>query len=104
LTAGPGDWKGDFVINAFVLVQAQGAAIAELAPRLAEIPGVREAHSVAGGNADIVVLVSVRTHEDIAKVVTEAISREPGVMSTHTMIAFRSFSAADVSSAFGDFG
>ena len=92
------------MINAFVLVRADPAAVADLAPRLAAIDGVREPHSVAGADADIVVIVTVREHEDVARVVTEHIGREPGVLSTTTMIAFRSFSETDASDAFGDFG
>lgn len=92
------------MINAFVLVHAEPDAVADLAPRLAEIEGVRESHSVAGADADIVVIVTVRDHEDVARVVTEHIGRESGVLSTTTMIAFRSFSQADVADAFGDFG
>ena len=92
------------VINAFVLIRAEPDAVADLAPRLAEIDGVRESHSVAGADADIVVIVTVREHEDVARVVTEHIGREPGVLSTTTMIAFRSFSQADAADAFGDFG
>lgn len=92
------------VINAFVLIRAEPDAVADLAPRLAEIDGVRESHSVAGADADIVVIVTVREHEDVTRVVTEHIGREPGVLSTTTMIAFRSFSQADAADAFGDFG
>ncbi len=91
------------MINAFVLVHAEPDAVAELAPRLAAIEGVRESHSVAGADADIVVIVTVSNHEDVARVVTEHIGRESGVLSTTTMIAFRSFSQADVADAFGDF-
>jgi len=91
------------VINAFVLVRAEPDTVADLAPRLAAIDGVRESHSVAGADADIVVIVTVREHEDVARVVTEHIGREPGVLSTTTMIAFRSFSEADAADAFGDF-
>ena len=92
------------MINAFVLIRAEPDAVADLAPRLAEIHGVRESHSVAGADADIVVVVTVREHEDVARVVTEHIGRERGVLSTTTMIAFRSFSEADAADAFGDFG
>lgn len=87
-----------------MLIRAEPDAVADLAPRLAEIDGVREAHSVAGADADIVVIVTVPEHEDVARVVTEHIGRERGVLSTTTMIAFRSFSQADASDAFGDFG
>lgn len=92
------------MINAFVLVHAEPDAVAGLAPRLAEIDGVREAHSVAGADADIVVVITVSDHEDVARVVTEHIGRESGVLSTTTMIAFRSFSRTDAADAFGDFG
>jgi len=92
------------VINAFVLIHAEPNAVADLAPRLATIDGVRESHSVAGADADIVVIVTVREHEDVARVVTEHIGREAGVLSTTTMIAFRSFSQDDAADAFGDFG
>ena len=104
LTTSRPRWQAEPVINAFVHVQADAAAIADLAPRLAAIDGVRESHSVAGSETDIVVIVTVPTHEDIARVVTEHISREPGVVSTITLIAFRSFSQGDVVDAFGDFG
>ena len=87
-----------------MLIRAEPDTVADLAPRLAEIDGVREAHSVAGADADIVVIVTVPEHEDVARVVTEHIGRESGVLSTTTMIAFRSFSQADASDAFGDFG
>ena len=97
-------WQAAPVINALVLIRAEPDAVADLAPRLAEIDGVRESHSVAGADADIVVIVTVHEHEDIARVVTEHIGREPGVLSTTTMIAFRSFSQADAADAFGDFG
>jgi hypothetical protein len=40
----------------------------------------------------------------VARVVTEHIGCEAGVLSTTTMIAFRSFSQADAADAFGDFG
>ena len=62
---------------------------------MAEIDGVRESHSVGGSDADIVVIVTVPEYEDVATVVTEHISRVPGVRSTTTLFAFRSFSQAD---------
>ena len=92
------------MINAFVLIFADADAIADLAPRMAEIAGVRESHSVGGSDADIVVIVTVPEYEDVATVVTEHISRVPGVRSTTTLFAFRSFSQADAGDAFGDFG
>ena len=92
------------MITAFVLIGAAPEAIADLAPALADIDGVREAHSVAGGDTDLIAVVRVPTHQDIATVVTERIAKLPGVTSTGTMIAFRSYSDADLDAVYEGFG
>lgn len=92
------------MITAFVLIDADPQSIAELAPRLAEIDGVREAHSVAGTDTDLVAILRVPTHEAIADAVTAVIAKLPGVRSTRTMIAFRSYSADQIDAGFDDFG
>ncbi len=92
------------MITAFVLIGADPDAIAGLAPALAEIDGVREAHSVAGGDTDLVAIVRVPTHRDIATVVTERIAKLAGVRSTGTMIAFRSYSDDQLEAGYEGFG
>ena len=92
------------MINAFVLIKARPDAIAELAPALAALDGVREAHSVAGSDTDIVVIVTVPDHGAVAHVVTEQIVMIPGVLDTQTMIAFRSFSDAQLDATYEGFG
>ncbi len=92
------------MINAFVLIKARPDAIAELGPKLAGIDGVREAHSVAGSETDIVVVVTVADHSAIADVVTDRIVKVDGVIDTQTMIAFRSFSDAQLDAALEGFG
>ena len=92
------------MITAFVLIGAEPDAIAELAPALAEIDGVREAHSVAGGETDLVAVLRVATHQDIATVVTERIAKLRGVTTTGTMIAFRSYSADQMQAGYEGFG
>ena len=64
-------------ITAIVLIEAEPDAIADLGPRLTEIDGVAEAHSVAGGDTDLVVIVKVTDHESIARVITEHIAKLP---------------------------
>ena len=68
------------------------------------IDGVAEAHSVAGGDTDLVVIVKVTDHESIARVITEHIAKLDGIRSTSTMIAFRSYSAEVMDAAFDGFG
>lgn len=92
------------MINAFVLIKARPDAIAALGPALAGIDGVREAHSVAGSDTDLVVIVTVADHAAIADVVTDEIVKVDGVVDTQTMIAFRSFSDEQIDAALEGFG
>ncbi|MFV2039490.1 MAG: Lrp/AsnC family transcriptional regulator [Acidimicrobiales bacterium] len=92
------------MITAFVLIGAAPDTIAELAPAIAEIDGVRETHSVAGGETDLVAILRVPDHEAIATVVTERISKLDGVKSTSTMIAFRSYSSDQLDAGYEGFG
>lgn len=92
------------MITAFVLIQAEPDAIDELAPALADIDGVREAHSVAGSDIDLVAILKVPDHGAIATTVTSRISKLPGVRGTQTMIAFKSFSKGELDAAYEGFG
>ncbi len=91
------------MLVAFVLIQARPDAIVELGHALADTPGVREAHSVAGSGVDLVAVLAVPDHEAIATVVTEHIARLDGVLDTTTMIAFRQYSTAELDAGYGDF-
>jgi len=85
------------MVHAFVLVDAQPASVADLAEKLTDIDGVAAVYSVAG-EADLVAVVRVRQHEELADVVTRHISRLPGITNTRTMIAFQAYSRHDVES------
>ena len=91
------------MLVAFVLIQARPDAITALGQSLADTPGVREAHSVAGSGVDLVAVLSVPDHEAIAAVVTEHISKLDGVLDTTTMIAFRQYSTAELDASYDDF-
>ena len=78
-----------------MLIDAEPARVADLAVELAEIPGVSEVYSVAG-HADIVAVVRVRRHEELADVVTRGISRLEGITTTRTLIAFQAYSRHDL--------
>ena len=83
------------MVHAFVLIDAEPARVADLAVELVEIPGVSEVYSVAG-HADIVAVVRVRRHEELADVVTRGISRLEGITTTRTLIAFQAYSRHDL--------
>jgi len=91
------------VIVAFVLIEARPDAIADLGQALADTPGVREAHSVAGSDTDLVAVLAVPDHEAIAAVVTERISKLDGVLNTSTLIAFRRYSTQQLDATYDDF-
>ena len=84
------------MLHAFVLIDAEPARIAELAEELADTEGVSEVYSVAGESADIVAVVRVRQHEQLAEVVTRLIAARPGIISTSTLVAFRAYSRHDI--------
>lgn len=83
------------MVHAFVLIDAEPARVADLSGELAGLDGVAEVYSVAG-HADIVAVVRVRHHEELADVVTRGISRLPGIIDTKTLIAFQSYSRHDL--------
>jgi DNA-binding Lrp family transcriptional regulator len=83
------------MVHAFVLIDGEPSRVADLAAELAGIDGVSEVYSVAG-HADIVAVVRVRRHEDLAEVVTRRISCLPGIVDTRTLIAFQAFSRKDL--------
>ncbi len=83
------------MVHAFVLVDAVPARVAELAEELADVEGVAEVYSVAG-HADLVAVVRVRRHDELAEVVTRRIHRLPGITDTRTLIAFQAYSRHDL--------
>jgi DNA-binding Lrp family transcriptional regulator len=89
----------DTVITAIVLIHAVADGIPETAQAIADIEGVSEVYSCAG-DVDLIAMVRVRSHEDLADLIPAKIGRVPGVIDTDTHIAFRSYSTADTESAF----
>jgi DNA-binding Lrp family transcriptional regulator len=83
------------MVHAFVLIDGQPARVADLAVELAGIDGVSEVYSVAG-HADIVAVVRVRRHDELADIVTRHISQLDGVIDTRTLIAFQAYSRKDL--------
>ncbi|MHB8328612.1 MAG: Lrp/AsnC family transcriptional regulator [Acidimicrobiales bacterium] len=84
------------MLHAFVLIDAEAARISPLAEELVDVPGITEVFSVAGGVADLIAIVRVRHHDDLAEVVTKRIAVLPGIESTTTLVAFRAYSRHDL--------
>ncbi|ATL66903.1 Lrp/AsnC family transcriptional regulator [Nocardia terpenica] len=87
------------MITAIVLIHAEAARIPETAQAVAEIEGVTEVYSCAG-DVDLIAMVRVRDHGQVAEVVTGQINKTAGVQRTATHIAFKSYSRSDVEAGF----
>ena len=87
------------MITAIVFVKADVARIPEVAEEIAALAGVSEVYSVTG-QIDLIALVRVRNHEDVANVVADKLNKVTGVNETETHIAFRAYSQHDLESAF----
>ncbi|MCP2165299.1 Lrp/AsnC family transcriptional regulator [Goodfellowiella coeruleoviolacea] len=87
------------MITAIVLIQANTDSLPETAQAIADIEGVTEVYSCAG-DVDLIAVVRVAAHEDLAALVPGRISKVPGVLDTDTHIAFRSYSRRDTEAAF----
>jgi DNA-binding Lrp family transcriptional regulator len=84
------------VVHAIVLINAEPARIGALASEIADLDGVSAAYSI--GDEDIVVIIRVSDHEQLADLVTASIAAQPGVVRTRTLVAFRLYSQADLES------
>jgi DNA-binding Lrp family transcriptional regulator len=87
------------VITAIVFVSAAVDRITEVAEKIAALPGVSEVYSVTG-EIDLIALVRVRSHEEIAAVVADQLNKVDGVLATETHVAFRAYSKHDLEAAF----
>lgn len=87
------------MITAIVLVKTAVDRVDEVAESIAGLPAVTEVYSVTG-EFDLVALVRVRHHEQLAEVIPGGLNKVAGVLSTETHMAFRTYSRHDLESAF----
>jgi DNA-binding Lrp family transcriptional regulator len=87
------------VITAIVLVHTAADRIPETAQAIADLDGVAEVYSCAG-DVDLIAVVKVAEHEQLADVIAGRLSKVEGVQDTDTHIAYRSYSRADTEATF----
>ena len=88
------------MLTAFILVESTREGLTHLGSDLAAVEGVAEVYTVTG-DWDFIAIVRVREHDDLAKVVTQHLTRLDGIERTQTMVAFQQFSAHDLEAMFG---
>ena len=86
------------MITTIVLIRAEPSSVPATAQFLADIEGVTEVYSVSG-DWDLVAIVRVAEYDQIARVVTEAFPKVPGLQRTQTLTAFRAYAKKDLQQA-----
>lgn len=87
------------MLTAIVHIDTVVDRIPEAAAEIADLPEVSEVYSVTG-DSDLIAIVRVRQHDQLADVIADRISKVPGVTATRTYLAFRAYSRHDLESAF----
>ena len=87
------------MITAIVMIETDVDRIPEAAAEIAGLDAVSEVYSVTG-DTDLVAMVRVREHEQLADVIADRVSKIRGVRSTRTYIAFQTYSRHDLEAAF----
>ena len=87
------------MISAIVLINAEVDRIPEVAAAIADLSGVSEVYSVTG-DVDLIAIVRVRHHEELADVIADQLNKVSGILGTQTHIAFRTYSKHDLEAAF----
>lgn len=87
------------MVNAIVLLNVQSDRINQVAEELAGLDGISEVYSVAG-QYDLVAMIRARNDEQVASLITEELLRVEGLLSSETLIAFRTYSKHDLDGMF----
>ena len=86
-------------VHAVVLIQCEVDEISEAAQAIADLDGVSEVYSVAG-KFDLIAIVRVADHGDLATVIPGGIAKVEGVERTETLISFQVYSKHDLERLF----
>ena len=91
--AGPGESTTDLAWDGHGLIY-------ENATRIAESERFRYGSQLVTGDIDLIAMLRVRQHDDVATLVPDQLNKVSGVLSTETHIAFRTYSTHDLEAAF----
>jgi DNA-binding Lrp family transcriptional regulator len=83
------------MVTAFILMNVERPRLRTVADDMLALEGIAEVYSVAGP-FDLIAIARVRHHEELNDLVTERVAALEGILSTETLIAFRSFSKKDL--------
>ena len=87
------------MVTAIVLLKAEIHRIPEVAETIAQLSSVSEVYSITG-DYDLMAIVRVRAHDELADVIPGGLNKVEGVTATQTHVAFRTYSRHDLEAAF----
>lgn len=87
------------MVTALCFIEVEPGLVNEVGELIARMPEARTVYSVTG-HLDIVAVIEVPDVESIATVVTDRIASIPGIVTTETHVAFRTYRADDVGAGF----
>ena len=87
------------MVTALCFIHVEPRLVNEVGSEIARVPQVRTVYSVTG-QLDIVAIIEVPDVESVATVVTDSIGAIPGISSTETHIAFRTYRPEDLGAGF----
>ncbi|MCJ8300155.1 MAG: Lrp/AsnC ligand binding domain-containing protein [Pseudomonadales bacterium] len=87
------------MVSTIVLMNVERGQASNVGEKLAEMTGVTEVYSVAGAY-DLVALVRTENNEQLADLVSGEFGKIDSIVSTQTMIAFKTFSKFDLDAMF----
>ncbi|MFN2371429.1 MAG: Lrp/AsnC family transcriptional regulator [Candidatus Krumholzibacteriia bacterium] len=85
--------------NAIILLKVSKDRINEVAETIVDLDGVSEVYSVAG-QYDLAAVIRASGDSQVAVLVTEQILKVQGILSSETLIAFRTYSRYDLEHIF----
>jgi DNA-binding Lrp family transcriptional regulator len=87
------------MINAIILINAERTKINSVAEQLVNLTGIAEVYSVSG-RFDLVAVIRLPHADDLAELMTEKVIGVEGITKTESMVAFKTFSKADLAGMF----
>jgi DNA-binding Lrp family transcriptional regulator len=87
------------MINAIILINTERTKVNTVAEQLVSLQGIAEVYSVSG-RFDLVAIIKLPNADDLAQLMTEQVIKIEGITHTESMVAFKTFSKADIAGLF----
>jgi DNA-binding Lrp family transcriptional regulator len=87
------------MINAIILINTERTKVNTVAEQLVSLQGISEVYSVSG-RFDLVAIIKLPNADDLAQLMTEQVIKIEGITHTESMVAFKTFSKADIAGLF----